>query len=217
MKQKKTVFKYFAISEYEKEEEYLSAMHEEGWRLTHISFIGFYHFEKCEPERVSYRLDYNPDGMKNKDEYVQMFSDCGWEYLFDYVGYSYFRKSNRNMEDNEEIFCDDESRLDMMKRVFRGRIEPLITIFFCIIIPQLVINTCGYGSNSVVQRALAICFVLLAILYLFIFSLFAYQIYRYEKKLSKDEKLFKAKYIGYICIIVAIVVFVAVVFFGFHK
>ena len=34
MKEKKTVFKFCTIPEYNKEEQYLSAMHREGWRLT---------------------------------------------------------------------------------------------------------------------------------------------------------------------------------------
>jgi len=41
---------------------------------------------------VIYQLDYNPDGKKNQEEYVQMFEDCGWEYLKDFaVKYISFR------------------------------------------------------------------------------------------------------------------------------
>lgn len=72
-------------------------------------------------KEISYRLDYNQEGVSNKAEYVQMFSDCGWEYLFDFVGYSYFRKTSDEGNMNEEIFCDDGSRLDMMKRVYKGK------------------------------------------------------------------------------------------------
>ena len=50
MKDKKIVFKFFTIPQYQQEEEYLSSMHEKGWKLTKISFPGFYQFEKCEPE-----------------------------------------------------------------------------------------------------------------------------------------------------------------------
>ena len=28
-----------------------------------------------------YQIDYNKDGIAHKDEYVKIFSDCGWEYL----------------------------------------------------------------------------------------------------------------------------------------
>ncbi len=88
----KTVFKYFTIVNHEKEEEYLRSMHKDGWKFKKVSGFCMYHFEKCEPEDVIYRLDYNRDGILHKSEYTKMFEDCGWEYLQDYVGYSYFRK-----------------------------------------------------------------------------------------------------------------------------
>ena len=109
MRKTKTEFKWFTIPQYRQEEEYLTSMHRKGWKFTKVSFPGFYHFEQCEPENVTYRLDYNQEGVANKAEYVQMFSDCGWEYLFDFVGYSYFRKASDEADTNEEIFCDDEA------------------------------------------------------------------------------------------------------------
>ena len=85
--EKKTVFKYFTIVNHEKEEAYLRSMHKDGWKLVKVSGFCMYHFEKCEPEDVIYRLDYNREGILHKSEYTKMFEDCGWEYLQDYVGY----------------------------------------------------------------------------------------------------------------------------------
>lgn len=96
-----------------------------------------YHFERCRPEDVVYRLDYNQEGRKNKDEYIRLFEDCSWEYVQDFAGYSYFRKPVHAMEsENEDIFCDDASRLEMVRRVIRGRMLPLLVIFFLFILPQ---------------------------------------------------------------------------------
>lgn len=129
MKNTKTQFRLFSIVQWKQEEEYLRKQHKNGWKFTRVVFPGFYHFEKCIPEDVVYQLDFNPDGLAHKDSYVQIFRDCGWEYLKDFVGYSYFRKSVLEMNGDEEIFCDDASRLDMIKRVFKGRIIPLICLF----------------------------------------------------------------------------------------
>ena len=86
MKDKKITFKYFSIAEYEKEEAYLRKMHQQGWKLVKISlrylYVRAYIFEKCQPEDVIYRTDYDQTG---GDAYIQMFADCGWEYLFDFV------------------------------------------------------------------------------------------------------------------------------------
>ena len=93
MKSQKTEFRFFTVPEWEKEQDYLRRRHQEGWRFVRLNFFGLYHFERCAPEDVVYQLDYNPEGLAHRDEYVQMFRDCGWEYLQDYLGYSYFRKA----------------------------------------------------------------------------------------------------------------------------
>ena len=162
MGNKKTVFKFFTIPQYRQEEKFLSEMHENGWRFAHVSFPGFYHFEKCEPKQVSYRLDYNQEGIRNKREYVQMFSDCGWEYIEDFVGYSYFRKEEQLGEEREENFCDDESRLEMMKRVFKGRIILIsypaagtrcISILFSAPTKSILAPGCLLRMASAIERA----------------------------------------------------------------
>lgn len=140
--------KYFTIFEYEKEEKYLREMHKDGWKFLKVSGLGTYHFEKCTPEDVVYQLDYNKEGMKNKDEYLQMFSDCGWEHLQEFAGYSYFRKPASEMNGEEGIFCDEESKLRMMERVLRVRMTPLVVIFFCFLLPQLCMNTAS-GNYAV--------------------------------------------------------------------
>ena len=139
MSEYKKEFRYFTIFDYEKEQEYLSWMHECGWKFTMVYFPGIYCFEKCKPEKVIYQLDYNQEGRTHKAEYLQMFADCGWEYLLEFMGYSYFRKPAAEMKEDEGIFCDDDSRLDMMKRVFRGRMVPLLCIFLAVLLPQLLI------------------------------------------------------------------------------
>lgn len=198
MSNKKTTLKLFTIAQYQQEEEYLSSMHENGWKLSKITFPGIYHFEKCDPKKVTYRLDYNKDGIKHKSEYVKMFSDCGWDYLFDFVGYSYFCKESDNQPEKEEIFCDDASRLDMMKRVLKGRIYPLIILFLCVILPQFLEYTVGggFGGGGPVQTILAVVFLLLIFLYLVLFGAMAYQFYQYEKKILPDTAGVKYKYAG---------------------
>ena len=178
VKEKKTEFRWFTIVEYEKEQEYLRKMHQKGWRFTRVTFPGFYNFEKCEPEDVVYQLDYNQEGIAHKEEYVQMFNDYGWEYLMDYVGYSYFRKPASELGEEEGIFCDESSRQDMMKRVFRGRMIPLIVIFIGIIIPQLFLQ---FSLNGVLNP-LFIMFVALFVLYMTLFLHFGVQYWNYRKR-----------------------------------
>ncbi len=179
----KTEFKLFSITEWKKEEQYLRDQHKSGWQFVSVSSIGLYHFKKCEPEDVIYQLDYNPESVTQKDEYIQTFRDCGWEYLQNYVGYSYFRKPASEMNGTvEEIFCDDASRLDMMKRVFRQRMTPLLCIFFLIIIPQLLVQS---RINYPLNHFLLILFSALFVLYLVIFIVFAVQFCRYARSVRR--------------------------------
>lgn len=184
MSEYKKEFKYFAVPEYEEEQEYLRMQHQKGWKLIKISGLCLYQFEKCEPEDVVYQLDYNQDGIAHKEEYVTMFQDCGWEYLFDFAGFSYFRKPVSQMHKDEEIFCDDSSRLDMIGRVFKGRMIPLLVIFFCIICPQLLMQSHLEGSIS---QGLMWMFVVMFVLYLILFIRFGVLYWKYYKKIHERE------------------------------
>lgn len=183
MATEKKTWKWFSIMDYEKEAEYLGEMHRQGWKLKRVAGFGVYTFEACTPEDVVYQLDYNQDGMKHKTEYIQMFQDFGWEYLFDFVGYSYFRKPAAQMEGEEKIFCDDASRLEMMERVFKGRVLPLIAIFLCIIVPQLGMQIQDYDFTPF-RTFLFWLFLTLFVLYLVIFLQFAGQYFKFKKRIG---------------------------------
>ncbi len=219
MKNNKTEFKYFTVPQYRKEENYLSDMNEKGWRFVGVSFPGLYHFEKCDPAPASYRLDYNQEGQSNKGEYIQMFKDCGWDYICDFVGYSYFRKDGQVGEEREEIFCDEASRLDMMKRVFQGRIFPLIIIFTAIILPQLYMNTSGYYGNTatVTHDIFSFIFLGLALLYLTVFTATGIQLFEFEKKVTGNETGIRKKYIGLIALVVLILTGVGLLYWSSYR
>lgn len=182
MQTTKTEFRFFTIPQWKEEENYLRKKHNSGWAFTKVSFPGFYHFERCQPEDVVYQLDYNPDGIAQRSNYVKMFQDCGWEYLQDFVGYSYFRKKSSEMNGKEEIFCDDFSRLEMIKKVFKGRVIPLIIIFFGIIIPQIFLQS---NLNGSISNTLTSLFVVLGVIYLVLFLQFGIQYWKCWKNLNK--------------------------------
>lgn len=171
-KQHKRELKFFTVPQWQEEQDYLRRRHREGWRFTGLHGL-VYHFESCIPEDVVYQLDFNPEGRAHKAEYIQMFQDCGWEYLQDAFGYSYFRKPTAAMTGGEEeIFCDDASRLDMMRRVLNARILPLLCFFLCIILPQIFIQS---HINGAANQFLSGFFTAMAVLYLALFLRFALQ------------------------------------------
>ena len=63
--EKKIVYRIFTIADYEREALYFREMHAKGWKLREVSysillFAVKYTFEKCQPEQVSYQLDFYP-------------------------------------------------------------------------------------------------------------------------------------------------------------
>ncbi len=171
----KKELKFFTITQHKQEEQYLRRMHNEGWKFVKVTGLGMYHFQRCEPEDVVYQLDYNTEGSANKEEYIRMFADCGWGYLQEYFGYSYFRKRAAEMDGEEEIFNDDSSRLAMMERVYKGRLTPMLVIFFATLLPQFVMNLSrgNYGVAVFLGVFLA--------LYVVIFTIFAVRYYKLKK------------------------------------
>ena len=178
--QVKKQFKWFTIFEYEKEQDYLRDMHKAGWKFVRVSGFGTYHFEKCMPGDVVYQLDYNQEGLKNKEEYVKMFNDCGWEYLQDYAGYSYFRKPVSESGVEEEIFCDDESRIQMMERVKKGRLLPLLILFSTVLLPQFILQLFCFHNYVIATFYGGILAV-----YLFVFATFSIKFNQYKTNIEK--------------------------------
>lgn len=176
----KKEFRYFSIMDHEKEQEYLRQQHKSGWKFVSVTGIGTYQFEKCDPEDVVYQLDYNREGMTHKEEYIQMFKDCGWTYLQEFYGYSYFSKPAAEMKQEEEIFCDDSSRLEMMERVFKGRLLPMVIIFTALLLPQFI-NHMAVTHNYAVGASLGG----IIGLYMAVFAAFAWKYHKYKEKVKK--------------------------------
>lgn len=192
MKDEKIEIRFFSVVDYEMEQEYLSRMHGKGWKLIRMDFPYAYHFKACDPEKVIYQLDNYPRYKLDEEEYLKMFRDCGWEYLFDFMEYHYFRKPASEMDGDEEIFCDDESRLDMVKRVFRRRVFWQLVIFFVTILPQLIINITHLAKEIHLQAEFPVgwlltltCWILLFIIYMIIFIRFVSKYYAYKKKVVR--------------------------------
>lgn len=183
----KRKIRLFGVPDWQQEEEWLREQHKKGLKFVRYNLI--YVFEECEPEDVVYQLDFK-GGDRDHEEYIQMFKDCGWEYLQDFAGYSYFRKPAREMKENEEgIFCDEESRLEMIKNVYRQKVLPLIIIFLSIIVPQLCIiipkHISQASNHDALFNALSIVFTVMFLIYIIYFIKFGYKYWKIKQSVRK--------------------------------
>ena len=142
--EKKVVYRIATIADYDREALYLGEMHAQGWKLKEVSYSNLvvavkYTFEKCQPEQVSYQLDFYPMKKSDRASYLQLFKDCGWEHITDFNSFSYFRKAHSEIESNAEfeIYNDAAGKLAMVNRILRLRLVPVL-LLLAIHIPFLL-------------------------------------------------------------------------------
>lgn len=183
MNNKKTEIRFFTIADYEEEEKWLHDQHKNGWKMVKMIPPCFFIFEKCEPAEVTYRLDY-----KNNSEtsnYFQLFKDYGWEYIGHCVGWLYFRKSSSEMDSERdgEIFSDNESRVDMIDHVIKTRLLPIMIIFLCCILPNLMNSIETYGSFT---TGFTVFFSVMTLLYIYMIVYCSLKLRKLREKYRTD-------------------------------
>lgn len=125
MLESKTIRQNFYISDFEEEQEFLSSLHNNGWRLTATKGKR-YSFEKCDKEAVIYQVDFNPKEQR-KSEYIQLFSDFGWKFVTEKDGRFYFSKPASQCGE-DKIFSDCETKTVMCRKIIKRKLVQLIPL-----------------------------------------------------------------------------------------
>ena len=146
-----TKLKWFWAWQDEKEEAWLAEMARQGLHLNTVPFPGSYQFKSGEPADYVYRLDYQSLKTKDKESYLQLFKDAGWEQVGEMGGWMYFRYEAAKGA-APEIYSDRESKIGKYQRVLS---------YLAIFLPLMVVmmpNIAGtekYGPFFVILEALA--------------------------------------------------------------
>lgn len=135
-------FRLFWAWQDEKEEAWLREMAQQGWHLVSPDFPGFYTFQQEEPRDIVYRLDFITSKI-DRDEYMQLFEDAGWEHVGAMMSWQYFRKEAKAGQD-PEIYTDPESKIQKYLRLF-GYMLIFLPIWV-ILLPRLD-TFVNYGLN----------------------------------------------------------------------
>lgn len=189
--EKKNVYRIVTIADYEREAVFLGEMHAKGWKLRKVSYSILlvavkYTFEKCQPEQVSYQLDFYPMQNSERTSYLQLFKDCGWEHIIDFNGFSYFRKLHSGIElDTEfEIYNDATGKLAMVKRILIMRMLPILLLFLALI-PIFSKFLSGGSSFSWVMFLIVIMDCVLLIVFAIQISYIFWSLFQKWKELSE--------------------------------
>ena len=188
--EKKIVYRIFTIADYEREALYFREMHAKGWKLRKVSysillFAVKYTFEKCQPEQVSYQLDFYPMEKSDRASYLQLFKDCGWEHITDFNSFSYFRKAYSEIESAAEfeIYNDAAGKLAMVNRILRLRLVPVL-LLLAIHIPFLL-KLLNRSNTFDLWKFLAVGLdIFLSLILLLIVSYIGWKLWNKKKELS---------------------------------
>ena len=104
MASRRTIYKWFWVWNFEKEEEWLNEMAMNGWVLESVGFCT-YHFIRCEPGEYSVRLEMHP----YDESYVSFMEETGAEYVGRMMMWIYFRK--KTADGPFDLFSDIDSRI----------------------------------------------------------------------------------------------------------
>ena len=148
-------FKWFWAWQDEAEEAWLREMANQGWHLSGIGFPTLYDFESGEAMDYVYRLDYRSHWKMDKEAYLQLFRDSGWEYIEEMAGWHYFRKLAQAGEELE-IYTDAESKI--------GKYQRLLAFLGILTLPLFLalinMRDLPYSGMSVIQGIVLVMFLL---------------------------------------------------------
>ena len=188
--EKKIVYRIATIADYDREALYLRKMHSEGWKLKEVTHSNLvvavkYTFAKCQPEQVSYQLDFYPMEKSERASYLQLFKDCGWEHIIDFNSFSYFRKAHSEIESDAEfeIYNDVAGKLDMVKRILIMRMLPILLLFSALLLVFLQ-SVSGGSSFSWEKFLIVVIHSVLLIVYAIQISYIFWRLSQKWKELS---------------------------------
>ena len=182
---RKTFVRFFTIADYEEEEAWLRSQHQNGWKLVKMVTPCFFTFESCEEQDVIYRLDFKNE--KQTEEYLQMLKDFGWEHVGQCMGWHYYRKlaSEAESQSDGELFSDNESRLEQITHVVKTRLWPMVLIFLCCVIPNVLRYTLG-NRTSGAEEFFASFFGVMFVIYVFLITYTGIKLKRKRDRYRKD-------------------------------
>lgn len=107
-----TRLRFFAVWQADKEIRWLEQMAREGWHLVRGGIL--FKFRKGAPAMVRYQLDYRTETGAQLQEYLDLCRDAGWEYVYRFASWHYFRTTDASAPD---LHTDPASLADRYKRI----------------------------------------------------------------------------------------------------
>jgi hypothetical protein len=174
----KTVIKAIFAWEDEKEEKWLEKMAASGWKLISVAPY-IYKFQRGEPERIIFRLDYKFTTDKDYQEYLTLFKDAGWELFATFANWQYFTTRPDNQE-VPEIYNSGKAKAQKYRRLLGGLI-PILPIYVCLFNPAF--GFFDFERYATIRGFLTVLYTVFVIFLLFM----AFVVIKILNKIKKME------------------------------
>ncbi|CAM5223760.1 hypothetical protein UACE39S_00556 [Ureibacillus acetophenoni] len=179
MTERKTIIRFFV--DYEKEEQWVNHMCQQGWHLVKFGF-GYFKFEKGLPGQYIYRNELLA-GLAKKDdskEYLAFLREAGVEIVSKFGVWAYFRKNADNGP--FELYSDTSSKIQYLNRIL------YLFIFMALINYIFGISYMfDYLNNESSRLSIIGIFNLLAA---FIITIPSYLVFKRRKALKSNLNIF---------------------------
>ena len=86
-------------------------------------------------------------------------------------------------DNSNEIFSDNESKLQMLQKIHQRRLLPLVTIFLCAVLPNFVKGLNGEFGYSAGEIVITVFFGIMFVLYTYVFLKSFWKIKKLKEKL----------------------------------
>lgn len=167
----KVQFRIFTIIDLDKEEDYLHEMHLKGWRYR-TSRLGFFYFEKCQPDDVIYCI-YDSRFLKKYKHELQDFINRGWE-LIETGFCTILRKPAFDILPEDQVYMINGLRWEVM----RSRLRSCTAAF-----------SGGFVvCMSLFKEELSMSFFIIFVLYAFLISYLIRGFFRLKREYQVGEK-----------------------------
>ncbi|MEW9109263.1 MAG: DUF2812 domain-containing protein [Cytobacillus gottheilii] len=154
-------FRPYTVDQFEEEQQYFEEMSSKGFHFVKYKFP-FYHFHQGEPGDYQYQIDFQNLDESNKESYLQLFKDDGWEFIVGYGGvygtWFYFRKP-KSADESLRIFTDTDSKVELYGKIRRNWAFYFIFLFLVTMVPNFLLG------DSFTSILLYVMWLIIAVIY----------------------------------------------------
>ena len=158
-----TEYRFFTPADFREEQAYLEFKHRQG-----KAFVGVHHFkytfEEVPPKKMTYERDFKEDDIFI-DDYVKMYEDAGWKFVFRNDECYYFRKHKVEQPEEKEEFSTYYDRAKYFSGVQMKWMSDTFVVLILAVFGIVALSLAGSFALRTFVDGLLVAFAVLMLLF----------------------------------------------------